>query len=1099
MQENVVIEFSSDTTKLPAAIDLLEKMGAITAEQAAAARKMGAEYKAQQDAIASGTRASVSEVEKFAGAYKNLVSKVTNGAIDNTFKDIVAAMHTVNPEAAKLYEGLSDVKDAEAFVAQTTKLLKQQLSQLAAEGKKDTAEYQGLSTAIDKLEKEVSELSNAPKPDVSPEGEEKVVSARTRLRELREELMSLEDAGEVDTDKFRKLAEEAGNLTDQIGDTQDIINYLGSDTKGLDALNTGMSGLVGGFNLATSAGALLGGESEKLQEAFYKVQAAMSAVNGAMAVANALNKTSPLIRGIVYIQTLAAAKATNLQTAATGKATIAQRLFNLVAKANPYVLLAMAIITVVGAIAALVMAQDSEIKKQKELNKLREAELEALKLRAESINREAERRVGDIDHEMNLVKKQGELEIAMARDESERAKAEAVLENNLIALEQKRLDAQRQAHNERKENAARDLRDLNANTKALKENEELLAKIKDEIGQGFDGTFNIGMGIRGIDAETAVDLVQERIDKLGESVKIATEIVVDEQKLNETQEEINARALKFDAEQKKKRIELAKQAAKEELEIRRQAIDLSIKLIDDEKTRRVAEVSENFRRQKEDLEKRRAELKKDGLLTAQAQKDINTLLVNLDKQKNNDLDAIAAEFEKKRLAEIRASQDIELSLLPEGFDKRRELTEKEYDRQIKDLKIRLATEKNLTLEQQKRINADIINLTKKREKELAAISKEEDMRLHEDIAQADLDALEERYDTELVELSKMYAQKLIKEEDYNRRKDEIQRKYADDSIQIEMDRINGQLQIVEKGTDEEKELLRQLAEEQKRLAKEKADAEIAEHERSAKKREEREKAVKDAWKELQSAAFDMANELSQMYFDNENARLEQQLADLDKFYTTDAEEAAKNKNLKLVSEEELARKQAEIKNKQAAAEKQAAYIQAVINAAKAITQVFASTSPPASFILAGITAAATAIQIAKIASSPVPKYAKGRKGGRGEYALTGERGPEIMWIPEGASIIPAHKSKKLMEGMRIAGEYKVPFSSVPSFSNIDVAGLQDARYTFDIDYDRLGRSVAKNIPQAPEIRQLNVNMDENGFTKFLAEKTGRTAFLNSRF
>jgi hypothetical protein len=142
-------------------------------------------------------------------------------------------------------------------------------------------------------------------------------------------------------------------------------------------------------------------------------------------------------------------------------------------------------------------------------------------------------------------------------------------------------------------------------------------------------------------------------------------------------------------------------------------------------------------------------------------------------------------------------------------------------------------------------------------------------------------------------------------------------------------------------------------------------------------------------------------------------------------------------------------------------------------------------------------AASLALQL-----SQLNKYAKGRKGGRGEYALTGEFGPEIMWIPDGASIVPAHKSKKLMEGMKIADEYKIPFPKMPSFFSIDVDGLKGLRGYAYIDYDRLGRAVADNVPSPkihfPEVQQLNVNMDEGGFTKFVSGKTGRTVILNAR-
>jgi hypothetical protein len=1081
MQENVIIDFSTDMSKLTSAIDALEKMGAVTVEQANAAKKAATEYKAQQDAIATGMRSSSSEVEKFAESYKNLVSKITGGAINNTFKDIVAAMQTVNPEASKLFAGFNDVKDAEAFLAQASGTLKQQLAQLAAEGKEGTDEYKNLSVAIEKLGQEMQELSSMPKPDVSPDGqsEKKIVSARTRLKELREEMMRMEDAGQVDSDAFRKLAEEAGALTDQLGDTQDIVNYLASDTKGLDALSTGAQGVVGAFNAGISTMALFGGESEKLQEAFYKVQAAMAAVNGVMAVANALNKTSPLIRGIVYMQTLAAAKATNLQTAATGKATIAQRLFNLVAKANPYVLLAVAIITVVGALAAFISSTKSAAEKQKELNEAQEKELEILELRAKSINRSGKERMDAVQHEINIAKTLG------------------LSEEELIALERKKLEAQRKTYEENKKNAQKEFGFLNENIAKLREYEETLAKIKNSFAQGFKGKISLGDGTTA-DIEDAIDVFQGKIDNMGKSVEIGMSIVTDSRTLAEAEAELNGRAKKLAEEQNKKRIELAKQASKEELAISRQARDSQIKLIEDEKARREAEVNENFARQKNDLEKRRDELKRDGLLTVKANAAINETLKNQETLRQQKLTEIDREFAKKRLDEKRRDEDLEISLMEDGFDKQKKLIETEYNRQIEDLQTRLDNEASLSDEEYDRMYDRMISLSKKREKEIGQIVLDEKMKNLDKVRQERLDTLDNLYNDELTELAEMYGQGLIKEKDYNLRREQMQHDHATNSAGIEIDSINEQLQSVEAGSDKEKELLQQLSDARKQLAKENADYEIAEAERSAEARLEKEQALKDALKELQSAAFDMANELSQMFFDNEKARLDQQLADLDKFYTTDAEEAAKNRNLKLVSEEELARKEAEIKNKQAAAEKQAAYIQAVINAAKAITQVFATTPPPASFILAGITAAATAIQIAKIASSPVPKYAKGRKGGRGEYALTGELGPEIVWLPDGASVIPAHKSKKLLEGMRIAGEYKIPLPASLSFSNADVSDLRNAQYDYSIDYDKLGHAIAKNVPSIPEIKQLNVSMDENGFSKFLTGKTGRTVFLNSR-
>ena len=92
-------------------------------------------------------------------------------------------------------------------------------------------------------------------------------------------------------------------------------------------------------------------------------------------VANALKADGNLILGITKIQMTAATAAETVHTAAQGKgiiatkaATIAQALFNAVARANPYVLLATALITVVWALAAFAIGNSAAKAKQKEMN-----------------------------------------------------------------------------------------------------------------------------------------------------------------------------------------------------------------------------------------------------------------------------------------------------------------------------------------------------------------------------------------------------------------------------------------------------------------------------------------------------------------------------------------------------------------------------------------------------------------------------------------------------------------------------------------------------------------------------------------------------------
>jgi hypothetical protein len=1085
MQENVIIEFSADVSKMQASIDLLEKIGQLSEDEAKAARKAAEAYKAQQDTIADANRESLSEIEKLAAAFNNLPVQIGNEAIKSTFKNIVTAMQDISPEAARMVAGLSDINDMTKFLARSSEIFKQKLADLAAEGKEATEEYIALEAAIKNIDDALKDVSSSPTPNLSPTGavgdsvnigdDEKLKSAESRLGEIREELLRMQDAGLGATEAYRQLLEEAAALTDQIGDLQSEIEHLSSDSRLLDMFLAFGEGAVSVYETVTSGMALLGGDTEELEAAFYKVQAALSVLNGVAATYNAINKTSVLITNIRAWQSSLMTAAINSETGATVRLTVMQKIFNFVASLNPYLLLVTGIGLLVGAIVWLIASEDKATKAQIKNNEITKLQIEQQERRREELKRYTDERERSIEQDLEILKAQN-------------------ASSGQIMAKERELAAERVKNAaERVKQSDKEYGDLNRNIQKLESLNKVVEAMKEAEKSGKS---TVTVAIDGEVKEIEVnEQTLEKFEGSLENIKVGVETQTKNKE--SLDDETHAQKLLLER-QKQQRIELAKQAAQEEFNIRREARDTEIKLIENEADRRKKEIDENFARQKEDLEKRRQELKKDGKLTVQANEDINAIIVNLEKQKDNELVALNAELAKKRLDELRAFQDLELSLLPEGFAKRKQLTEVEYQRQIDDLKTRLETEKGLSDEQQKIINDTIITLVKKREKELGEIVREERIQAAQDAAQAEIDALDERNNQELVELAEMHAQGLIKEKDYNKRKEQIQHKYTADSINVSIAGVDAQLEIIEKGSDEEKALLKQKSDFLKQLATENANFEIAEAERSAEKQKEKKEKLNDALKELGSAAFDITNELSQMYFDNEKARLDQELADLDKFYTTDTEAAAKNKNLKLISEEELARKQAEIKNKQAAAEKQASYVKALIDAAKSITMVFASTPPPASFILAGITAAMTAVQIAKIANTPTPKYAKGRIGGRGEYAMVGERGAEIMYIPNGASIIPAHKSKKLLEGMKIAGEYKVPFPKIPSFSDIDVAGLTDAQYTYNIDYDKFGRAVAKNMPTIPDVKQLNVSMDENGFTKFLSSKTGRTVSLNTR-
>jgi hypothetical protein len=117
---------------------------------------------------------------------------------------------------------------------------------------------------------------------------EKTKSLKQELRELKQELAS----GNLTGKAFDEAAKRAGKLQDSIGDVNQRVKNLASDTSKLDGFVSLATGIAGGFAAAQGAMALFGSENEDLQKSLVKIQGAVALLNGVQAVANTLNKES---------------------------------------------------------------------------------------------------------------------------------------------------------------------------------------------------------------------------------------------------------------------------------------------------------------------------------------------------------------------------------------------------------------------------------------------------------------------------------------------------------------------------------------------------------------------------------------------------------------------------------------------------------------------------------------------------------------------------------------------------------------------------------------------------------------------------------------
>lgn len=288
---------------------------------------------------------------------------VTNEQI-NAYKKVVKTLEQVA-------SGTMNTKQQQVALSSSVKELKIQWANLSNTAK--SGEFgKMLSSTLVESQSALGQLTNQIKQAESELGNFGGSSVKRQLMDLTKNLTNLtaqyramsaaekaSASGRELAQKLSDLREKAGSLKDTVGDVQQEIKTLASDTPNLDVFSDLVGLSADALSTYSSIIARVTGDEKALKDAIATVMAVQSAANLLTKVTNALQSSSAIMLKIRAIQEKAAAAAISIKSAAEGKsviatkaATVAQKAFNAVAKANPYVLLATAIIGVGAALYA---------------------------------------------------------------------------------------------------------------------------------------------------------------------------------------------------------------------------------------------------------------------------------------------------------------------------------------------------------------------------------------------------------------------------------------------------------------------------------------------------------------------------------------------------------------------------------------------------------------------------------------------------------------------------------------------------------------------------------------------------------------------------
>lgn len=401
---------------------------------------------------------------------------------------------------------------------------------------------------------------------------------------------------------------------------------------------------------------------------------------------------------------------------------------------------------------------------------------------------------------------------------------------------------------------------------------------------------------------------------------------------------------------------------------------------------------------------------------------------------NNELAKASEEYEKNRasidlqnrLASVEEGSEEEMSVRLDILDKQKEEEMKAAESNGADVSL---------------IEKKYINEKRKIYEEYAADYVDEISKS----AAAEQVVRNAQYNSDLKELEKLHAKKLISDEEYEKKKADITERYSIDTAKAAVDSLEEQISVENLSQDDREKLAEQLQKAKADLANAEADAEIAAIKRVQDEEEDSyKKRMKNAqrWMDVASDAIGAIGNLMSTLYERDIDNIEKEQEANEEAYNADVERIEALAESGAISEEEaevrkraaeaetsrkneeLEKKKVQLQQKQAKWDKAVQIAQTGIATARGIMEAW-QLGPVLGAVMAAVVAAMGAVQVATIAATPIPAYKEGTKNGGhiGGLAIVGDGGkhevvvyggkswvtpdvPTVVDLPKGAEVFP---------------------------------------------------------------------------------------------
>lgn len=300
--------------------------------------------------------------------------------------------------------------------------------------------------------------------------------------------------------------------------------------------------------------------------------------------------------------------------------------------------------------------------------------------------------------------------------------------------------------------------------------------------------------------------------------------------------------------------------------------------------------------------------------------------------------------------------------------------------------------------------------------------------------------------------------------------------------------------LAKQRSDEDKDTL----EKQKKTAADLAEAKKKEYEEDfafysalSKKKIETEKAEAEQVKQIKEKSNQLAMTIANGFFQLQKDNLNNQLSQLQYNQSQELAAAGNNEQAKASINAKFAKETAEIKRKQAVADKEQAIFNIGISTASAVIKQLAATPLPAGAGLIALVAAIGAAQLAFAIAKPIPKfYNKGTKSVPGSDTT---RDSVHAMLTPGEGVMPVDRMKEYRPAFEAIFDRRIPADLInsiamnPSILNGRSGGNNDSS-------ERLLKSIDKKLDK---IKTFEVSMDAKGFKSYLKSENSKTEIENN--